>query len=118
VGGDLVSRKLSGLRAWYVQRLSALYIVLYLLASLISLSLHGWPTTFAAWQMLWSYPLINLATVLFALALVMHAWVGIRDVLLDYVSIFALRLTLLTLFAVMLLISFLWFASVLFKVIN
>ena len=112
-----MSRKLSGLRAWYVQRLSAAYIVLFLLVSLISVLMHGWPQNYAAWQSLWSSPVVNLTTLLFVLALVMHAWVGIRDVILDYVHPFPLRLTLLTLFALMLLVSALWFAAVLFKAI-
>ena len=47
---------------------------------------------------------VLLATV----ALLLHAWVGIRDVLIDYVPPLAARLTLLTLFGLGFVASGIW----------
>ena len=57
-------------------------------------------------------------TLLFVAALLIHAWVGIRDIILDYVHPFGARLVVLSLFALMLITSGLWAARVLFNAIN
>jgi len=54
---------------------------------------------------------------LFWLALLLHGWVGIRDVLMDYISIFALRLLLLSLFGLFFIAMFVWSVSVLLGVV-
>jgi succinate dehydrogenase / fumarate reductase membrane anchor subunit len=51
---------------------------------------------------------MNIATAGFILALVAHAWVGMRDVILDYIKPVGLRLALLSLTAVLLAGSSLW----------
>ncbi|OOZ44029.1 succinate dehydrogenase, hydrophobic membrane anchor protein [Solemya velum gill symbiont] len=113
-----MSRKLSGLRAWYVQRLSAAYISFYVLIAVISMLFNGTPTTYKSWATVWSSPLVSTMTLLFFTALLIHAWIGIRDVILDYVHPFGARLVVLSLFAVMLITSGLWVARVLFNAIN
>jgi succinate dehydrogenase / fumarate reductase membrane anchor subunit len=50
---------------------------------------------------------------LLAAALLLHAWVGVRDVVLDYVHPLALRLALLALVAVTLVFLGLWTAVIL-----
>jgi succinate dehydrogenase, hydrophobic membrane anchor protein len=53
---------------------------------------------------------------LFALALLLHAWIGVRDVILDYVKPPALRLALLAAVALFLLANGLWLAGILMEV--
>ena len=51
--------------------------------------------------------------VLIFVALLFHAWVGVRDVLMDYVSPIAIRASLLTLVSLTLLACGLWAAQIL-----
>lgn len=110
-----MSRQLSGLLAWVVQRLSAVYIGLFLVIATVSFLVNGLPASYPAWRSLLSAPLPNLALLVFILALLLHAWVGIRDVLIDYVHAFALRFSLLSLFALGILSCGLWAMRILFR---
>jgi succinate dehydrogenase / fumarate reductase membrane anchor subunit len=42
------------------------------------------PVGYAQWREWFSHPIVNVAAALFFVALSMHAWVGMRDVILDY----------------------------------
>lgn len=92
-----MNQQLTGLPAWLVQRLSAVYMALF------SLVVVGWwlvtaPMDYASWHELSTRPVVAIATAMFLLALLLHAWVGIRDVILDYAGRFpAIRLLLLAL---------------------
>ena len=102
-----MSRQASGLKAWIVQRVSALYLAVFLSYLLVHFTLsppgdHG---ALSAWV---SSPPVTIALLLFIPVLLAHAWVGIRDVLIDYVHPLGARLLLLSLFALLLLASGLW----------
>ena len=108
-------RGAGGLRPWLIQRLGAVYMagfLLFVLASLASAS----AISFDAWRDWVCQPLVNASLALFLLALLAHAWVGTRDVIMDYVKPVALRFSLLVLFALILLISLFWSLRVLFSV--
>ncbi len=108
-------RGAGGLRPWLVQRLSAVYLagfLLFVLASLASAS----SISFDAWRGWIGRPLVNAAVALFALALLAHAWVGTRDVIMDYVKPVALRFSLLVLSGLVFLLSLFWSLRVLFSV--
>jgi succinate dehydrogenase / fumarate reductase membrane anchor subunit len=102
-----MSRAAQGLRAWLLQRFTAIYLAAYLLAMAGSLLTAGAPN-YSHWRALFEPPLTGVATVLFALAVLLHAWVGVRDVLIDYVHAVWLRLLLLALTGLVLLASLLW----------
>ena len=55
---------------------------------------------YSQWSSWIGGPWVSVAVLLFFAALIAHAWVGVRNVLIDYVRAFALRLPLLMLFAV------------------
>ena len=74
---------LSGMAAWLVQRLSAVYMGLFVVV-MASILFIGPEIDFIRWHGLFSEPLIAITTTMFFLALLLHAWVGIRDVILDY----------------------------------
>ncbi|MBK9245566.1 MAG: succinate dehydrogenase, hydrophobic membrane anchor protein [Burkholderiales bacterium] len=87
-------RLLSGLRAWTVQRLSALLLtplVLWMGGRL----LYAPPVDHAQWRALLADPAANVAVAGLFAALIAHAWVGLRDVVLDYVHARVLRAALL-----------------------
>ena len=105
-------RAVSGLRAWLLQRLSALVLLAYLVVALGVFALDP-PQGHAAWRTLMQSPAVALATLVAFAALALHAWVGARDVLLDYVHPLALRLALLVALAATLLASGAWVARAL-----
>lgn len=111
-----MSRQLSGFRAWMWQRASAIYLsgfIVYILAYWIvtppadNQALRIWIGGMGMW----------LATALFFLALLLHAWIGVRDVILDYVKPPGLRLGVLTAVFVFLLICGFWILSLLMGVL-
>ena len=82
---------LSGLRAWLVQRLSALYLLGFLVFLLATVATAEAPWSYASWRAWVLGPGMSTGTVLFFAALLLHVWVGLRDVILDYVHPLALR---------------------------
>jgi succinate dehydrogenase / fumarate reductase membrane anchor subunit len=64
--------------------------------------------SYAEWRSWLGGPLMGVATAVFALALLLHVWVGIRDVLIDYIQAVWLRLLLMAVTALLLLSSLLW----------
>lgn len=85
---------LSGLRAWLVQRISAVYMLLFLVFLLGHLLLDP-PGSHAAWRSWVLGPAVSVAVSLFFLVLLLHAWVGLRDVILDYAGAPAVRVGML-----------------------
>jgi succinate dehydrogenase / fumarate reductase membrane anchor subunit len=91
-----MNRRAQGLRAWLWQRLSAVYLLAYLVFAAVSLAAHR-PDSYVMWRAWMSDPLVGLATALFFGALLLHAWVGMRDVIIDYAGALSVRLALLAL---------------------
>lgn len=107
-----MSRQASGLKAWLIQRLSAVYIALFGSYLIIRVVLAPPPEygAFLAWL---AAPPVALGVLLYIPLLLAHAWVGLRDVLIDYIKPSPVRLGLLGLFAFVLLGSGLWAAQAL-----
>ncbi|MBE9567055.1 MAG: succinate dehydrogenase, hydrophobic membrane anchor protein [Proteobacteria bacterium] len=98
---------LEGLRPWVIQRVSAVYIVFFILYAVISF-LTADTVSFQSWR-LWLFQPLNTTVVgVFVIALLFHAWIGMRDVVLDYVHNIMLRIFILGLFIGVLLGSGLW----------
>jgi succinate dehydrogenase / fumarate reductase membrane anchor subunit len=51
------------------------------------------PSTFEAWQGVFANGVIKFLTFLFFVSLFYHAWIGVRDIWMDYVKPTGLRLT-------------------------
>ena len=81
------------LSAWLVQRVSALLLAAYSVFFPVWVALH-WPLDFAVWRGLFAPLPMRIATLLFVVALALHAWVGMRDIFMDYVHPLGLRLAL------------------------
>jgi len=91
-------RIFSGQRAFVLQRISALVLLACIAGIALRLAI-GPQVTFTQWRTWIAQPLGASALLLVAAALFIHAWVGTRDVVLDYVQPLALRLTVLTIVA-------------------
>ena len=82
-----------GLRDWLVQRASAVVMAVY--AVVVGLwVLIDPPMNQGAWKTLLTGGWMRVATFLFVVSLILHAWVGVRDIVMDYVKPAWLRLTL------------------------
>ena len=101
-----------GLRDWLMQRVSAVVMALYVLFMLGWLLLHpglGYDT----WTELFSSSLMRTFTLLALLALYAHAWVGVRDVVMDYVRSAGARLVIHVLVILVLLLYVIWSVQIL-----
>lgn len=110
-----MSRKASGLKAWAVQRLTAIYIALFSLY-LLSVLLFAPPAGYAEWKAWMGGPVVSVVALLYVLCVLMHAWIGVRDVLIDYVHPIAIRATLLGIVGLSLVAMALWAAQALILV--
>ncbi len=103
-----------GTRDWLAQRITAAIMVVYTLIVFVSL-LGGKPISYGVWRELFSQGWMRVATLLFAVCLVWHAWVGVRDILMDYIKHDGLRLTL-QVFTLLLLGAYLgWTVQILWR---
>jgi succinate dehydrogenase / fumarate reductase membrane anchor subunit len=82
-----------GLRDWLAQRITAAIMAAYTVILLVVL-VGGVPITYPVWKDLFAQGWMRVATLLFAASLAWHAWVGLRDVLMDYVKPVGARLML------------------------
>ena len=101
-----------GLKDWLAQRLTAVVMILYTLLWLVIAVAHGGLDP-ELWQALFAGVAFRVATMLFGLALLWHAWIGMRDVWMDYVKPAALRLALETITVVVLIGYGVWLAAIL-----
>jgi len=82
-----------GVRGWLIQRISAVVMAAYVFGLVVALVASG-PVSHASWTALFSGSAMRVGTLLFVISVLLHAWVGIRDVLMDYIKNTGLRLTL------------------------
>ena len=100
-----------GTGSWLLQRSTALGMALAVPLFFGAWALHG-PFDFASWRAFVSLLPVRLALLLFGLALALHAWVGMRDIFMDYVHLVMLRLLLNALVILSLAASVLWLAAI------
>jgi succinate dehydrogenase / fumarate reductase, membrane anchor subunit len=82
-----------GFRDWLAQRLTAVVMALYTVFFVVhAFTLPAWDN--ASWRAMFSGGFTRFATFLFFMALFYHAWVGVRDIFMDYIKSTALRLVL------------------------
>jgi succinate dehydrogenase / fumarate reductase membrane anchor subunit len=82
-----------GLSDWLAQRVTAGIMAIY---SVIAVVVFLWnkSITYPVWRDLFSQGWMRVATLLFMASLAWHAWVGVRDILMDYIKPTGLRLAL------------------------
>jgi succinate dehydrogenase / fumarate reductase membrane anchor subunit len=82
-----------GWRDWLSQRITAVIMLLYTLL-ILGVVLWNGGLDHALWQSLFKSGAFKLASFLFMMALLFHAWVGVRNIAMDYIKPTAVRLTL------------------------
>jgi succinate dehydrogenase / fumarate reductase membrane anchor subunit len=82
-----------GLKDWLVQRVTAVLMALYTLL-VLAIALWNGGIDHALWKSLFASGAFRLASFLFMVALLYHAWIGVRDIFMDYIKPVGLRLTL------------------------
>jgi succinate dehydrogenase / fumarate reductase membrane anchor subunit len=82
-----------GTRGWLAQRVTAVVMALY---TLLFLYLVGTAPAidFEVWRRLFEPHWVKLATLLFLASLYLHAWIGVRNIFMDYIKSSGLRLAL------------------------
>lgn len=98
---------MSGFRAWLIQRITAVLLVIG--SCLLLYLFYVSPAAdYSSWQDWIQKPLPVIAMLLFGVAIALHAWVGIRDVIMDYIHSSTQRVAVLTVLAVYLLGNLFW----------
>ena len=82
-----------GLRDWLAQRVSAVVLLLYTLV-LLGAVVFGPQLSYGTWAGLFASGWMKVLTLLALLSLVYHAWIGVRDIYMDYIKPTGVRLVL------------------------
>jgi len=82
-----------GLRDWLAQRITGLIMAVFSLILLVYFVSQP-SITYPSWKALFERGWMRVATLLFAASLAWHAWVGMRDILMDYIKPTWLRLSM------------------------
>jgi succinate dehydrogenase / fumarate reductase membrane anchor subunit len=82
-----------GLKEWIIQRVTAVVMLVFTLVLLVAYLVSGNPS-YEGWSSLFSNQLMKLLTLLAWLSLFYHAWIGVRDIWMDYVKPVGIRLGL------------------------
>lgn len=104
-----------GLNTWLLQRASAVAMALLLPAFLI----HAFtvaPLDYAGWRSLFQPLAVKIGALIFTAALLLHAWIGLREILIDYVHALTLRLALYFGFGLLYLGCLIWAVDILWGV--
>jgi succinate dehydrogenase / fumarate reductase, membrane anchor subunit len=101
-----------GLRDWLMQRVSSVVMAAYVAFFAIYFFAHA-PQSYAGWRALFAPQWVRVLSMLFLISLFLHAWVGVRDIYMDYIKSAAVRLVLQVLTIVALAGYAIWSASIL-----
>ena len=103
-----------GIISWLIQRLTAVCILI--LAILFVISLFFIPSTFEGWHHFFTYTLTKIIMQLIFIAITMHAWVGMRDIWMDYIKKPSVRLVFHVFTLLWLVASLIYSVSVIWRV--
>ena len=104
-----------GLRDWLGQRLSAVVLGVYAVGLVLYVLLAG-DLGYDRWAGLFAAPWMKVITLLALASLFYHAWVGMRDLWMDYVKPVGIRLALQVLTVLYLLGCAVWSVQILWSV--
>ena len=104
-----------GMRDWLAQRLTAILMAVFTIVLLVSF-LTGQNFTYEGWAGLFARQWFKLFTMVTFFGLFYHAWVGVRDIWMDYVKPVGIRLTLQIATVLWLLACAAWTVQILWSV--
>lgn len=101
-----------GLRDWLIQRVTAVMMAVY------SAALAGWlllqpDLGYNVWTGLFSGQPMRTLTLLFLLSVFYHAWIGVRDIVMDYVKPSGVRLAIHTMVVLASILYAIWAVQIL-----
>lgn len=82
-----------GLRDWLAQRVTGVVMAVFTVLMFAAI-LGGATASHDAWSAFMGHGFIRFLAFLFIISLCYHAWVGVRDIWMDYVKPLGIRLTL------------------------
>ncbi|MFO1195746.1 MAG: succinate dehydrogenase, hydrophobic membrane anchor protein [Burkholderiaceae bacterium] len=82
-----------GLKDWLAQRITAVVMAVYTVVLLVSLMFLP-ELNYGTWAGLFASPWMKVLTLLALAALMWHAWIGVRDIFMDYIKPTGVRLFL------------------------
>ena len=83
-----------GMRDWLSQRVTAVLMALFTVALLVQVVFSKGPIGYDSWAGIFTPQWMKLLTLVTLVSLGWHAWVGMRDVWMDYIKPVGLRLVL------------------------
>ncbi len=101
-----------GLRDWLIQRVTAGVMALGCLSLAIYLALHP-GLDYQGWRALFSGDAVRTFALLFMLCLYYHAWIGVRDIAMDYIKPVWLRLLIHVFVILTLIVYAIWSVQIL-----
>jgi succinate dehydrogenase / fumarate reductase membrane anchor subunit len=101
-----------GLRDWLIQRITAVVMSLYIVVLAAYVLMQPY-LDYDVWTAVFSSQLVRTFSLLFFLSLFYHAWVGIRDIVMDYVKPVSARLIIHVLVILVLILYVIWSVQIL-----
>ena len=93
-----------GWKDWLVQRVTAVVMASYTIY-LLGIALWNGGFDYTLWRALFADGLFKLVTFVFMLSVCWHAWIGARDIWMDYIKPVGMRL-LLEVFTLLVLVAY------------
>ena len=84
-----------GLQDWLAQRVTAVVMALYTLFMAVALPFAA--GSYESWRGFMAHGFVRFVSFLFIVSLCYHAWIGVRDIWMDYIKPASVRLILHTL---------------------
>lgn len=103
-----------GLKDWLLQRVTAAVMAVYTL--FMAAALPAAEGGFDGWRAFMGHGLVRFASVLFVISLCYHAWIGVRDIWMDYVKPTGVRLALHALTLLVLVGNAVWAVQILWRI--
>jgi succinate dehydrogenase / fumarate reductase membrane anchor subunit len=104
-----------GIGDWLIQRVSGLVLAIYTVILLVTFfGAHNF--SYEGWAGLFSRQWFKLFTEATLLGIFYHVWIGVRDIFMDYVKVFGIRLVLMILAAIWLISCAVWSVQILWSV--
>jgi succinate dehydrogenase / fumarate reductase membrane anchor subunit len=101
-----------GLHDWLMQRVTAVVMAVYTLFMAGWLLLHP-NVDYDIWTGLFASNVVRSFSLLFLLAVFGHAWVGVRDIVMDYIKCDGFRLAIYVMVILTLILYAIWSVQIL-----
>mgnify|MGYP005666700551 FL=1 len=104
-----------GLKDWLVQRVTAVVMAVYTIIFGVVYFVTC-PQDYFAWSYIFQSQWMRIITLVFFLSLFWHAWIGVRDIYMDYIKRTALRLCFQVITILVLIVYAVWMIQILWSV--